>query len=154
MSENESHLLVPIKFTLSEFPGAGYLIHRGIFSRIPSLESLNFDISGLDHRIQVSMECAFDCNPLNGDLSLYKRSTLFRGTGTDPVNYSPEIFQTTPQVLFAKNIGVLPGFSFRFSNGLESFGLYNGFDVDITDLSYAIRVVPTAIGFTKKGQRT
>ena len=119
---------------------------------LPYGERIDVGLTDTDSSVSLVFDCVFKIPKAvtTGELILYKRSMILRTSGIEPISYGARTVIDHTEVTTALALGLSPGDSLLIPGGLESFGIINnladgGGGVDITDFTFALRVVNTPV---------
>lgn len=136
----------------------GKILARGSFALMKPAITYDINVNDVDCVSQVSIDLVFDTpatKPVSGDLVMYRKSMILRGTELGPVNYCPGVVLPFATVNIASLFSIKPGVSFGVSTGIESVGFCHNFadalgPIDIENLYYVIRIVDQTVTQIRK----
>lgn len=131
----------------------GKILARGNFLEMPRRTAFDIDVNNVDCTSQVAIDIVFDCptNPNQGELYLYRKSMILRGTGNLPVKYSVRSVVTTTEIDHCKLFGLQPGATILVPTGIESVGFAHDFpNTTLQNFYYVIRIVDQTVAEIRK----
>lgn len=132
----------------------GRVLKRETIGTLLYNTSVDIDLVDTDCSVGIVIDFTFKVgkSPTLGHVSMYRKSMLLRSNGTDPVRYGHIALATAAETAAAFAVGMDGGDSVLIDTGIESMGLTNSLadgigGIDITDLTYIIRIVdvPTSL---------
>lgn len=132
----------------------GKILKRETIGTLLYNTSVDIDLVDVDCSVGIVLDFTFSIgkSPTTGHVSMYRKSMLLRSRGTEPIRYGHLAVATAAETAAAFALGMNGGDALLIDTGVESLGLTNSLadgvgGIDITDLTYIIRIVdvPTSM---------